>query len=296
VLGAGFSAYAGLPVMSNFIDKAKDICFSDNVSDCKKDIELVLQLINRYSNLKNYMASNLFNIEELLSIAEMKNFVDSEKSKNIIKPFIKAVIQYYEYQFFKDIKITANSNPLLIPEESANQYLLFLYALFNISFRTIYPLRVSCMESDVKYGLITFNYDTILEHLCSLINTGAYTNSPEILFNATVSDNTLVRYCKLHGSIDKDNIIPPTWSKFFNNDLKKEWQDAYSLLKEANDIRIIGFSFPETDSHISYLFKTAIMENQNLKNIDVLCLDDNNSTIEKKYKYKSKFETDKLRF
>jgi hypothetical protein len=65
-------------------------------------------------------------------------------------------------------------------------------------------------------------------------------------------------------------------------------------LKEANDIRIIGFSFPETDSHISYLFKTAIMENQNLKNIDVLCLDDNNSTIEKKYK--SKFETDKLRF
>src|SRR5512145_2907453 len=29
ILGAGFSAYADLPVMSNFIDKAKDIYFSD---------------------------------------------------------------------------------------------------------------------------------------------------------------------------------------------------------------------------------------------------------------------------
>jgi hypothetical protein len=32
VLGAGFSAYAGLPVMSNFIEKAKDIYFSDILS------------------------------------------------------------------------------------------------------------------------------------------------------------------------------------------------------------------------------------------------------------------------
>ncbi|MDR2783481.1 MAG: hypothetical protein LBB48_06525 [Treponema sp.] len=30
VAGAGFSAYAGLPVMSTFIEKSRDIYFSDS--------------------------------------------------------------------------------------------------------------------------------------------------------------------------------------------------------------------------------------------------------------------------
>jgi hypothetical protein len=144
----------------------------------------------------------------------------------------------------------------------------------------------------VNYDLITFNYDTILETLAYNIEK-TLTLMDKKNLNTEEIDNHSIRYCKLHGSIEKDNIIPPTWAKTNIPQIERDWIDAQELLKNANEIRIIGFSFPETDNHISYLLKSALIENKNLKSLDVICLDQNDIV---KTRYRSIFTTDKFRF
>jgi hypothetical protein len=56
-------------------------------------------------------------------------------------------------------------------------------------------------------------------------------------------------------------IIPPVMDKnnFYNHlMIKALWKDARKLLMEADDIYIIGFSFPQTDLSVRFLFQSAL--------------------------------------
>ena len=70
ILGAGFSAPLGLPVMGNFLVKSKDM-FADKPAE-HKSFQKVFKTIDQMSECKNYFKADLFNIEEILSILEMK--------------------------------------------------------------------------------------------------------------------------------------------------------------------------------------------------------------------------------
>lgn len=70
---------------------------------------------------------------------------------------------------------------------------------------------------------------------------------------------------------EKDNIdmglrpyiIPPVMDKnaFYNHVvIHALWQQAEKLLKEADEICIIGFSFPQTDLSVKYLFQSALKD------------------------------------
>jgi hypothetical protein len=120
-----------------------------------------------------------------------------------------------------------------------------------------YEAKVTGFNKFCNYGIITFNYDTILEKISHGIATRLDYRDNNFL-NTLGIDNDTIRYCKLHGSIDKDTIIPPTWAKSSFPQVKKDWEDAFALLKMANDIRIIGFSFPDTDYHRYVLQNHAV--------------------------------------
>jgi NAD-dependent SIR2 family protein deacetylase len=65
ILGAGFSAPLGLPVIRNFLLRAKDLYFSNSTqygyfSD-------VFKRIDDLARLKNVFTADLLNIEEILS-------------------------------------------------------------------------------------------------------------------------------------------------------------------------------------------------------------------------------------
>lgn len=56
-------------------------------------------------------------------------------------------------------------------------------------------------------------------------------------------------------------IIPPVLDKnsFYNHiTIRSLWQQAEQLLKQADEIYIIGFSFPQTDLSVKYLFQSAL--------------------------------------
>ena len=59
----------------------------------------------------------------------------------------------------------------------------------------------------------------------------------------------------------KPYIIPPVMDKnaFYNHiAIHALWQQAEKVLKEADEIYIIGFSFPQTDLSVKYLFQSAL--------------------------------------
>ena len=302
ILGAGFSAFAELPVMANFIDKAKDIYFSNSEYKYNKEIKQALDLIREYAVIKNTMNSNLLNIEELLSIYDMKQFVSPSENKSIMQTFIKAVISYYQDNFFSGFKINDSDPRIMASNEFHDLYTTWLLLMFGIETtghlcymvgaENKFISKIEKFSKSCDYGIVTFNYDTIIETITKAIEERVNCRDIELLSTENFAKNS-IRYCKLHGSINRDTIIPPTWAKTQFPDVKKDWEDAFTLLKSANEIRIIGFSFPETDSHVSYLFKSAIIDNENLKKIDVICMDNNDYV---KNKYLNKFCTEKLRF
>ena len=70
-LGAGFSVPAGLPVISNFLFKAKDQFYSSAAaSTTYSHFQKSFDYIDRLSKLKNYVNTYIFNIEEVFSIAD----------------------------------------------------------------------------------------------------------------------------------------------------------------------------------------------------------------------------------
>lgn len=87
-------------------------------------------------------------------------------------------------------------------------------------------------------------------------------------------------------------IIPPVLDKnsFYNNNiLKGIWQQAYEKIAEADEIFIIGFSFPPTDLSLRYLFNSSLANNQKV-NIYVINYDSNIT----KSTYKKIFDDNQL--
>ena len=98
VLGAGFSAHFGLPVMSNFLTKARDLLRSN--SELEEVFDPVLKRHRDLHNVKSYVNSDLLNIEEILSILEMEAFITGDdEAPRQFKRFINSVIQDYTPTF-----------------------------------------------------------------------------------------------------------------------------------------------------------------------------------------------------
>ncbi len=92
-LGAGFSAPLGLPVMSNFLLKAKDQ-FAAGAEEFKY-FEQIFAKIDDLSKAKNFFETDLFNIEEILSLFEMESQLTGSRISEQYVKFLQDVIEYY---------------------------------------------------------------------------------------------------------------------------------------------------------------------------------------------------------
>ena len=317
ILGAGFSAPIGLPVMNNFIDKSKDMLFNYNDKSDFDYFDSIFKMIKDISFLKNYIKSNLFNIEEILSTLEMGLSIGTSKTDiKEFKKYIKDVINFYtpkidfridelkdsnwhQFVFGKnnlshlrkaDGSLGNYNNFPFIDKDFLNLYGVFICYLFNLRIeRTINPLTLGTrpMLIDQKdsrnYSLITLNYDEVIENIVNLLIINFMNGENRIELIDTNDDNPdKIKYAKLHGSVSKE-IMLPTWSKNISDPFKSTWELAYNILKNANEIRIIGYSLPPSDNYVKYLFINAFKDSKNLKKIDVITIDDDGE-VEKRYR------------
>lgn len=148
---------------------------------------------------------------------------------------------------------------------------------------------IRCPSPRAVYALITLNYDRVLENFSNhLLSSYSGFLKDRITFVSDLidevepfSERTIL--AKLHGSVGLDNIIPPTWSKGVDKKILAAWRMAYRALVEATQIRIIGYSLPEADAYVKYLLKAAVMKAPHLKELDVLCLDDSDGSVQQRY-------------
>ncbi|MDF1644513.1 MAG: hypothetical protein P1U80_10050 [Pseudomonadales bacterium] len=305
IIGAGFSAPLGIPVMGNFLFKSKDLYF-DN-PDKYAHFNQVFETINKLSVTKNYYDCDLFNIEEILSIIEMNEFLEGKKLKVDFINYIKNVVSAYT-PASQDIDKNLPSNWedfLFGRNQDIALYGYFVASLMGLIFEKRKSNQIVTMRShdfmagispqqQARYAVLSLNYDMILENMASAINE-QYINDCRIEFNKLSYDSSWssTHLAKLHGCLSNDEIVPPTWAKGTHDSIVPVWKNAFQLLNDANHIRFIGYSLPVADSYIKYLLKAAVIDAPHLKSLDVICMDNDGAT---KSRYDNFFEFNNYRF
>ena len=300
LLGAGFSAPLGLPVMSNFLIKSKDM-FAEEPKRYGHFGD-IFETIKSLSLAKNYYAADLFNIEEILSILVMKEYASGYSPNKKFEQFLADVIQHLTPTPVLPDRIEQEGLPsnfwqsLLGDDQQVYQraYGYFVASLLNLHVTTgenpFGRLTARVKRGDppkTSYAVVTLNYDKVLESTLEFIRHShggrdqgvhdSLTFTETLLDGDNAQSHSPVYLAKLHGSVEPLNIVPPTWNKTANGKVSGAWKVAHKVLSDANDIRIIGYSLPTSDLYIHYLLKSAVLNSSHLKHIDILCLDSDGS-------------------
>lgn len=289
LLGAGFSAPLGIPVMSNFLEKSRDLYYSDPAK--YPHFAEVFNTIREMSIIKNFYHSDLFNIEEILSILEMREYLEGNSLKDSFLQYIRDVITHYTPACLPCApnRLPGNwwewlfSNPDDRSSRTWEGYGRFIGSLCNLEFIQRQPrpgglsyAEIDCVRTanaETQYSIVTLNYDCVPDCIVSFINDNYSRSGGDIA----------LRIAKLHGSVDSGVIVPPTWAKGVNKTIVPAWKQGYEDLTQANHLRVIGYSLPTADAYVKYLLKSAVIKAEHLKTVDVLCLDDKNGSVQQRY-------------
>ncbi len=286
LLGAGFSAPLGLPVVANFLLMAKDLYFGDRQR--YQHFAQVFSEIANLSRIKNVLNADLYDIEEILSILQMQDHLGSKSRESEFTQLIRDVIEAYRPALVRPQHASYWYDDFLGGRDCQWQpYAQFVAHLFNLHVRVPQaPNALLSLTQDqtpkFTYDLISLNYDQVCEKVATyfqeLGHTGAW-----LSFRRSKDDQELMAsfrrplLAKLHGTVDGQTIVPPTWSKALSLAVVDQWQAAQAALRKANHVRVLGYSLPTGDSYFRYFLKSALVEAEHLKTFDVLCLDHDDS-------------------
>jgi hypothetical protein len=289
LVGAGFSAPLGLPVMRNFVVKSKDMLALHPKEFAH--FEKVFALIKDMSAAKNYYSADLFNIEEILSILEMSERVGRRSTKRFIR-YIIDVITFYTPPTpeVRPSHLPANwYDRLMMKNPEWTPYFFFALTLLRVRLRLDTSMSNPVVHADpalktnVDYAVITLNYDLVFETTAKFLGT-FFIGGNRFGFHSDFTANQpkdiqVTALGKLHRSIDDEgSVIAPTWNKTISKRMLATWSAAHQLLQSANELRIIGYSLPVADAYIKYLLKSAVIDSDHLKHIDIICRDVDGAT------------------
>lgn len=283
VLGAGFSAPLGLPVISNFLGLSKDMY--QTAPDTYPHFASIFERIDRMGKAKNYVTCDLFDIEEILSTLEMETYTAGLDMSDQFTRYIADVITYCTPEF--NLSPVSNMAPwhhgVFQTKDSRRQlpaYYAFVAMLFNLIFTRHQTEPLRCTRNtkpDRRFSVISMNYDMVLENLAKEIQR-IYSQQPALSFSSILEENQSpyslqdsVCLAKLHGSVDPLTIVPPTWNKGRRPNIERAWQVARHMVAEANHMVFLGYSMSPADRHMRYLMIAGLLDSLNLKTIQVVC-------------------------
>jgi len=304
LLGAGFSAPLGLPLTSNFVPKAKQVVEPESID----------ALMSKFAKIQIYYNCDLFNIEELLSIAEVESHFEDNRVKEDLTDMICKVIESYTPELGIHTEFDKPNYNFLNyvfwgPYLNLEIYGAFISSIFGFEFihainkgNNKLEREIKFLNEDIgaaKYSIITLNYDMVLENFISFLKKLCKRFGIKLAIEEELKFNTRLNsvnwniptLAKLHGSIDAGTIIPPSHFKGRDPLENEAWGIAYKLLAETNHLRILGYSLPEADNYIRYLLKGSVLKSVNLDSIHVICFD-NDGMVEKRYKDLIKYTQD----
>lgn len=279
ILGAGFSAPMGIPVMSDFAQRARDL---RREGAQYAHLDEVIQMIRSTNSARTYFKHEPENMEEALSFLELRGDLQGSYQSDKIRKYIVDVIRATTPPVPKRPDYKTGWQTFFTEDTRWQGYCAFVASILKLSLRSDAGDRkqlryVDRFSDQFDCSIITFNYDLLLENVCQYLQGSFETlQSGRLEFSDSLSHNptSAPLLLKLHGSIDKEQIFPPTYIKPIQNGaLPRSWKEAYDVLALATDVRVIGYSFPRSDSYFKYLLMTALDSRGYLKQLDWITLD-----------------------
>lgn len=295
VLGAGASAHTGTPLMRNFLDEARDLLRSGEVNEVAQDFKSVFNAIGYLKEVHSKAKINFNNIEAVFTAFEMGKLLSTlpriKSKKNIDKLLesLKVVIGYTLERTMKLKQIGNTYSPstyyafigiidYLIKQNRDCAIITFNYDLgldYSLHERKIlldYGLRDVDLENKSKVTLLklhgSINWGVCSNKKCKQkilplrqFQYTTYYPTEKYSIIPSVTDLNKGQQCRTCGhSLEKTPlIVPPTWNKTsFHGQIKKVWEKAANILKDAEDIVVIGYSLPHTDWFFNYLFALGV--------------------------------------
>jgi hypothetical protein len=308
ILGAGFSAPIDIPTIAGFRRKSLELKANGNVG-----YNNVLDKFEQLGTLKQRMNVELNNIEEVLSIMEVGDFVGGEADLNIVQEYIKNVITETTPKLKDDVLTRLKSSgqswfdSIRYAGKDNNsseliwwRYIYFVASLFELELHPIFNqqnnlenFKIQRKASNTKYTILSLNYDTVIEKCVVMLSSLGKSEDKVLDYNLIVSNGETkdkgsdVSLVKLHGCVsDTKTINTPTWNKYLSgSSSRKEWREAHDALLNATELRIIGYSLPVNDSYIQYFLKYCIWKNPDILRISVI----NKNDAETKQRYDNMF-------
>ncbi|MGA2093206.1 MAG: SIR2 family protein [Sedimentisphaerales bacterium] len=302
-LGAGFSRAWGLPVMKEFFQHAKDSTYLT-----EEDKSFLRELQSRAQRGVSMYQVGRDNLEGILSFCLAESQFGTgypDKSNDEYKMLCRILQKVYRQMDFS--KLAVRLDNLLVrcwqlfdkkqgaPPPSyeldvitTNYDIMAECCLTNIGFQLRLPGLWLPIDTQLPFTTIPlYTTDSKSVLLCKLhgsLNWYSDSNNEyrlRIESNAMLvqikSANEYVRFIFPQVSTSdykppgEPIIVPPTFFKmqtysYFQN----IWSSAGEMLRKADKLVFIGYSFPDSDVHMRYFLAANLYENVDLRSIDIV--------------------------
>lgn len=289
ILGAGASAGAGAPVMSNFLDVAEELRRSDQLGDDAAAFDLVFKAISKLQLAYAKATIDINNLEHLFSAFEMARLI--RRLPGLTDDELDGLREAMESVIVRTLEESI-SYPVVkgdvLPPEAYREFADKVVQLYGddpdsvsiLTFNYDIALDVALRFSGAKlnYGL-SGNKDTdglpllklhgslhwyrVDEHTIASIDI-----SQKYAYSALEERDIIGDWDAAHArlrarqlnppasrAVRRPVIVPPNWDKLGEQrELKSVWQAAARHLSESESILVAGYSLPQTDQFFRYLF------------------------------------------
>lgn len=313
ILGAGASKAAGAPLMADFITTAEDLLNRNVVEKEKEDFLTVLEARQELQNIFSKASFDVSNIESVFAAFEMAQIIQKfgnypvEKINSLSNSMKKVIVKTIESSMEFRV-ITKSSIPIIAPSpypsfvnlvEKILQEKQEDVSIFTFNYDLALDVAFANKGIQIDYGLENQGIPVLKLH--GSLNWGECAECNKIIpvtidqyFDKfyLIDKNEKINFF-LNLPLEKFNhcnkpllhipfIVPPTWNKnTYYDKISPIWIRAALEMSNAENIFVIGYSFPETDKFFHYLYALGTVGKNFLKRFWVYNPDEN---VESKFR------------
>lgn len=321
ILGAGASKQSGAPLMANFLDVASDLLRSNSVEEKRKEFECVFNAIGALQAVHSKAQLDLNNIESIFTVLELGKVIQRVPGltageidvaiaslKELIVRTLEVRMRFPVDQGYIGIPKPYKSFGELLkylqqeafPTQTAS-VISFNYdvgvdmAMYREGLGPDYIIEkingsypsLPLLKLHGSINWATDKKSRVIRplHLANYFKYYRYQGFSESSDLSVPIGSQLGEYFKKFESIEVENepvIVPPSWNKAdYHSTLSNVWAAAAQHLSEAEQIFIIGYSLPETDSFFRHLYALGSVGSSPLRRIAVFNPDESGVTKER---------------
>jgi hypothetical protein len=299
ILGAGASRKAGAPLMSNFLDVSRDLVRLGRAEDAKPHFEEVFKGISRLQYVHSKSQLDIHNIESVFAAFEMASTLGQfgDYSRDQLDNLLGSMRLLISKTIEQTLRFPVVDGRLEAPPPYGEFYNLLRYsreeaiplrsvAVITFNYDVALDFALEKENVYIDYGLTdrrstgipllklhgSLNWRrcgcgaivpwSISDFLHSVARPGA--DRKDVALGIGSGKGPLKHCDKEMGS--DPVLVPPTWNKSeYHRTLAAVWGRAAAELREAEDIYILGYSLPPSDTFFRYLYALGTVSEKQLR-------------------------------